>query len=106
MTTITTQPQAAATLADGAPAATCRYPGCASPARVKDPAAPGPRPGYCEQEVPEDRGDGTPVLVRHTAMTAFRRRQQLAVAVSTPTGPTVLLLCGPAFSGAGVGVLL
>jgi len=24
------------------------------------------------------------------------------VAVSTPTGPTVLLLCGPAFSGAGV----
>ena len=56
----------------------CRYPGCASPARVKDPAAPGPRPGYCEQEVPEDRGDGTAVLVRHTAMTAFRRRQQLA----------------------------
>ena len=69
MTTITTPPQAAAT---------CRYPGCASPARVKDPAAPGPRPGYCEQEVPEDRGDGTPVLVRHTAMTAFRRRGQLA----------------------------
>ena len=28
------------------------------------------------------------------------------LAVSTPTGPTVLLLCGPAFSGAGVGVLL
>jgi colicin import membrane protein len=78
MTTITTPPQAAATPADGVAAATCRYPGCASPARVKDPAAPGPRPGYCEQEVPEDRGDGTPVLVRHTAMTAFRRRQQLA----------------------------
>jgi colicin import membrane protein len=79
MTTITTQPQAAATTpADGAAAATCRYPGCASPARGKDPAAPGPRPGYCEQEVPEDRGDGTPVLVRHTAMTAFRRRAQLA----------------------------
>ena len=76
MTTITTQP--AATLAGGAAAATCRYPGCASPARVKDPAAPGPRPGYCEQEVPEDRGDGTPALVRHTAMTAFRRRGQLA----------------------------
>ena len=57
---------------------TCRYPGCASPARGKDPAAPGPRPGYCEQEVPEDRGDGTAVLVRHTAMTAFRRRAQLA----------------------------
>ena len=79
MTTITTPPQAAATTpADGAAAATCRYPGCASPARVKDPAAPGPRPGYCEQEVPEDRGDGVPVLVRHTAMTAFRRRAQLA----------------------------
>ena len=30
----------------------------------------------------------------------------IIVAVSTPTGPTVLLLCGPAFSGAGVGVLL
>jgi hypothetical protein len=78
MTTITTQPQAAATPGDGTAAATCRYPGCASPARGKDPAAPGPPPGYCEQEVPEDRGDGTPVLVRHTAMTAFRRRQQLA----------------------------
>jgi len=57
---------------------TCRYPRCASPARDKDPAAPGPRPGYCGQEVPEDRGDGTAVLVRHTAMTAFRRRAQLA----------------------------
>ena len=65
------------TQAQGAPGV-CRYPGCASPARDKDPAAPGPRPGYCEQEVPEDRGDGTPVLVRHTAMTAFRRRAQLA----------------------------
>jgi hypothetical protein len=65
------------TQAEGAPGV-CRYPGCASPARVKDPAAPGPRPGYCEQEVPEDRGDGTAVLVRHTAMTAFRRRAQLA----------------------------
>jgi hypothetical protein len=63
--------------AGGAPG-TCRYPGCASPARGKDPAAPGPRPGYCEQEIPEDRGDGEPVLVRHTAMTAFRRRAQLA----------------------------
>jgi hypothetical protein len=62
--------------ADGAPGR-CRYPGCAGPARGKDPAAPGPRPGYCEQEVPEDRGDGTVVLVRHTAMTAFRRRAQL-----------------------------
>ena len=37
--------------AEGAPG-TCRYPGCASPARGKDPAAPGPRPGYCEQVLP------------------------------------------------------
>jgi len=77
---MTTAPQtgtADRTSADGVPG-TCRYPGCASPARLKDPAAPGPRPGYCEQEVPEDRGDGTPALVRHTAMTAFRRRAQLA----------------------------
>jgi hypothetical protein len=73
--TITAQtPAAAGTPAGGA----CRYPGCASPARVKDRAAPGPRPGYCEQEIPEEREDGTPVLVRHTALTAFRRRQQLA----------------------------
>ncbi len=77
MTTATQTSAAAATQADGAPGR-CRYPGCASPARGKDPAAPGPRPGYCEQEVPEDHGDGTPVLVRHTAMTAFRRRGQLA----------------------------
>ena len=77
MTTATQTSAAAATQADGAPGR-CRYPGCASPARGKDPAAPGPRPGYCEQGVPEDRGDGTPVLVRHTAMTAFRRRGQLA----------------------------
>jgi hypothetical protein len=77
MTTVTGTGTADRTQAEGAPG-TCRYPGCAGPARVKDPAAPGPRPGYCEQEVPEDRGDGTAVLVRHTAMTAFRRRQQLA----------------------------
>jgi hypothetical protein len=48
-----------------------------NPARGKDLAAPGPRPGYCGQEVAADRGDGTPVMVRHTAMTAFRRRRQL-----------------------------
>src|SRR6266571_2552218 len=77
MTSVTETGTADRTQAEGAPG-TCRYPGCASPARGKDPAAPGPRPGYCEQEVPEDRGDGVPVLVRHTAMTAFRRRQQLA----------------------------
>ena len=77
MTTAIKTGTAAGTQAAGSPGI-CRYPGCASPARVKDPAAPGPRPGYCEQAVPEDRGDGTAVLVRHTAMTAFRHRQQLA----------------------------
>jgi colicin import membrane protein len=53
----------------------CRYPGCGNPARASD--APGRPPGYCGQDVPEDR-DGAPVMVRHTAMTAFRRRQLLA----------------------------
>jgi chromosome segregation ATPase len=73
--TITTHTPAA----PGTPAgSTCRYPGCVNPARVKDRAAPGPRPGYCEQEVPEEHPDRTPVLVRHTALSAFRRRQQLA----------------------------
>lgn len=71
--TITTQVPAAPVM----PAGTCRYPGCASPARVKEQDAPGRRPGYCQQEVPEDRGDEITVLVRHTAMTAFRRRGQL-----------------------------
>ncbi len=70
--TITAQPPAQA--AGRAPGA-CRYPGCPNPAR--DPGAPGRKPGYCEQEMPEDR-DGTAMLVRHTALTAFRRRQQLA----------------------------
>jgi colicin import membrane protein len=53
----------------------CRYPGCPNPARASD--APGRPPGYCGQDMPEDR-DGTAVLVRHTAMTAFRRRAQLS----------------------------
>lgn len=53
----------------------CRYPGCPNPARAAE--APGRPPGYCAQEVGEDR-DGHPVLVRHTALTAFRRRSQLA----------------------------
>lgn len=56
----------------------CRYPGCANRPRAKGITTPGPRPGYCQQDVPEDRGDGTIVLVRHGAMTAFRRREQLA----------------------------
>jgi hypothetical protein len=69
--TITAQPAVTAGGGTGA----CRYPGCPNPAR--DPGAPGRRPGYCEQEMPEDR-DGTAVLARHTALTAFRRRQQLS----------------------------
>ena len=59
MTTMTGPGTDGRTQAEGAPGM-CRYPGCASPARGKDPAAPGPRPGYCEQEVPGDRGDGVP----------------------------------------------
>lgn len=53
----------------------CRYPGCPNPARASD--APGRPPGYCGQDMPEDR-DGTAVLARHTAMTAYRRRAQLS----------------------------
>ncbi len=60
------------TAAPGREPGRCRYPGCPDPARASD--APGRPPGYCGQEIPEDR-DGTPVLVRHTAMTAFRRRR-------------------------------
>ena len=67
--------RAAAGPAAGRETGACRYPGCPNPAR--DPGAPGRKPGYCGQEMPEDR-DGTAVLVRHTALTAFRRRQQLA----------------------------
>jgi hypothetical protein len=70
--TITAQPPA---ITAGREPGACRYPGCPNPAR--DPGAPGRKPGYCGQEVPEDR-DGTVVLVRHTALTAFRRRQQLS----------------------------
>jgi hypothetical protein len=72
--TITAQP-AAAPIPDRP--GTCRYPGCGNPARARDRDAPGRRPGYCDQEVPEDR-DGAGVLVRHTPLTAFRRRAQLA----------------------------
>jgi chromosome segregation ATPase len=70
--TLTVQENAAAA---GREPDRCRYPGCPNPARAAD--APGRPPGYCGQEVPEDR-DGTAVLVRHTAMTAFRRRSQRA----------------------------
>lgn len=70
--TLTLHEQAAA---GGREPGKCRYPGCPNPARASE--SPGRPPGYCGQEVPEDR-DGTPVLVRHTAMTAFRRRERLA----------------------------
>lgn len=70
--TITAQPPA---ITAGSEPGACRYPGCPNPAR--ESGAPGRKPGYCEQEMPEDR-DGALVLVRHTALTAFRRRQQLA----------------------------
>jgi DNA repair exonuclease SbcCD ATPase subunit len=70
--TLTAQENAAA---PGREPGRCRYPGCPNPARASD--APGRPPGYCGHDVPEDR-DGTPVLVRHTAMTAFRRRAQLS----------------------------
>jgi hypothetical protein len=71
--TLTAADTAAATV--GGEPGRCRYPGCPNPARAAD--TPGRPPGYCGQDVPEDR-DGTAVTVRHTAMTAFRRRAQLA----------------------------
>lgn len=70
--TLTAQENAAA---PGREPGRCRYPGCGNQARASD--APGRPPGYCGQDVPEDR-DGIPVMVRHTAMTAFRRRQLLS----------------------------
>ena len=63
------------TAAAGREPGRCRYPGCPNPVRAAE--APGRPPGYCGQDMPEDR-DGTPVMVRHTAMTAFRRRQLLS----------------------------
>jgi hypothetical protein len=70
--TLTTQEHAGTS---GREPGRCRYPGYPNPARASD--APGRPPGYCGQDVPEDR-DGTAVLARHTAMTAFRRRAQLS----------------------------
>jgi DNA repair exonuclease SbcCD ATPase subunit len=70
--TITARPPA---ITAGREPGACRYPGCPNPAR--DPGAPGRKPGYCGQEMPGDR-EGALVLVRHTALTAFRRRQQLS----------------------------
>jgi colicin import membrane protein len=74
----------------------CRYPGCVNRPRAKDITAPGPRPAYCEQDVPEDRGDGTVVVVKHDAMTAFRRREQLSGLPGGPDGRPVTAAVGRA----------
>src|SRR5258708_6787336 len=58
--------------------ATCRYPGCGNPARTRAGDGPGAPPRYCGQAVAEDRGEPGTAKVTHTALTAFRRRQELA----------------------------
>ena len=61
-----------------AAAGTCRYPGCGNPARARDGDGPGAPPRYCGRTVAEDRGQHGTAEVTHTALTAFRRRQELA----------------------------
>jgi len=65
---------------DAVPAAagTCRYPGCGHPARARAGDGPGAPPRYCGRTVAEDRGEHGTAEVTHTALTAFRRRQELA----------------------------
>ncbi len=58
--------------------ATCRYPGCGNPARTRAGDGPGAPPRYCGQAVAEDRGEHGTAGVTHTALTAFRRRQELS----------------------------
>jgi chromosome segregation ATPase len=58
--------------------ATCRYPGCGNPARTRAGDGPGAPPRYCGQAVAEDRGEHGAAEVTHTALTAFRRRQELS----------------------------
>ena len=58
--------------------ATCRYPGCGHPARTRAGDGPGAPPRYCGQAVAEDRGEHGTAEVTHTALTAFRRRQELS----------------------------
>ena len=67
-----------------ADAATCRYPGCGNPARARAGDGPGAPPRYCGQAVAEDRGGHGIAEVTHTALTAFRRRQELAGQASGP----------------------
>jgi hypothetical protein len=57
--------------------ATCRYPGCGNPARTRAGDGPGAPPRYCGLTVAEDRGEHGTAEVTHTALTAFRRRQEL-----------------------------
>ncbi len=64
--------------------ATCRYPGCGNPARPRAGDGPGAPPRYCGQAVAEDRGEPGTAQVTHTALTAFRRRQELAGQDSGP----------------------
>ena len=73
-------PPGAAGQQDAAPAATgtCRYPGCGHPARARAGDGPGAPPRYCGRTVAEDRGEHGTAEVTHTALTAFRRRQELA----------------------------
>ena len=73
-------PPGAAGQQDAAPAAagTCRYPGCGHPARTRAGDGPGAPPRYCGRTVAEDRGEHGTAGVTHTALTAFRRRQELA----------------------------
>lgn len=58
--------------------ATCRYPGCGNPARTRAGDGPGAPPRYCGQAMAEDRGEHGTAGVTHTALTAFRRRQELS----------------------------
>ena len=73
-------PPGAAGQPEAVPAAvgTCRYPGCAHPARARAGDGPGAPPRYCGRTVAEDRGEHGTAEVTHTALTAFRRRQELS----------------------------
>jgi chromosome segregation ATPase len=73
-------PGAAGQHDDAGPAAAgaCRYPGCGHPARARAGDGPGAPPRYCGRTVAEDRGEHGTAEVTHTALTAFRRRQELA----------------------------
>ena len=73
-------PGAAGQHDDAGPAAAgaCRYPGCGHPARARAGDGPGAPPRYCGRTVAEDRGEHGAAEVTHTALTAFRRRQELA----------------------------